>query len=312
MKRILLILLAFSILFSFSSCQNASYTDINNKKLKIITTVFPAYDFARQIAMDKADVSLLLKPGADPHTFDPTPSDIMKIQNCNIFIYVGGESEDWVKSILKSIDTSKIEVIRLFDYVSLKQEPILPEMKTNDTHQTAETDEHIWTSPQNAILLTKAISKSIIKADTNSRSFYQLSTDNYLNKLTNLDNTFRKIVEQSKRKEIIFGDRFPLKYFIDEYGLSFSAAFPGCSSETEPSAQKVCFLIDKVKKDKIPVVFYVEFSNHYIADTISDETGATPLLFHSCHNITKDEFKQNATYIGLMTQNAKNLKIALN
>ena len=203
-----------------------------------MATIFPPYDFARQIAKDKADITMLLPPGSESHSYEPTPQDIIKIQNCDIFIYVGGESDTWVNEIFKSIDTKNIKVISLMDVVDPVEEEPVEGMQTEDEHSgaNAEYDEHVWTSPKNAIKISQKISDVLCEVDAENSAEYKKNCSEYLSSLTVLDNDFTNLVKSAKRKVMVFGDRFPFRYFVDAYGLSYYAAFPGCSSETEPSA----------------------------------------------------------------------------
>jgi zinc transport system substrate-binding protein len=177
--------------------------------------------------------------------------------------------------------------------------------------QEPEYDEHVWTSPKNVKRIVQKISDALCEADTANAAFYQTNTEDYLTKLDELDSKFQDAVDNSKRKTIVFGDRFPFRYFADAYGLEYYAAFPGCSTETEASAATVKFLIDKINTEKIPVVFHIELSNEKMADTISEATGAKVLLMHACHNISKSDFERGKSYIELMTDNVEALKEAL-
>jgi zinc transport system substrate-binding protein len=285
-------------------------------KMSVVTTIFPCYDFARAVTGDGAKIVMLLRPGSESHSFEPTPQDIIKIQNCGVFIYVGGESDEWVKGILESIDTSKMKIVSLMDCVEVVEEEIVEGMEEEDEEEEedghgVEYDEHVWTSPKNAKLVVRKISDALSEADKANAEIYRKNTAEYLGKLDELDAAFRQVVDGAARKTLIFGDRFPFRYFADAYGLKYFAAFPGCSTETEASAATVAFLIDKVRAEKIPVVFHIELSNEKIADAICEETGAKKLLLHACHNITGADFAGGATYLSLMERNAANLKEAL-
>ena len=319
MKKIISLLCAFAIsVLSLCGCStNADQTD----KLRIVTTIFPAYDFAHSIALDKAEVTLLLPPGVESHSYEPTPKDIVEIQNCDIFIYNGGESESWIDNILDSLDCSQFKTVKMID--SAKN--LLEEDESYDTDHDhehnhdhehegdeVEYDEHIWTSPAICMDICRSIEKAISESDSENTADCRQHLNSYISELESLDKSFKEAVESGKRDEIIFGDRFPFKYFADRYGLEYYAAFPGCSSQTEPSAATLARLIEKTNEDKIPAVFYIEMSNHAVADTISQETGARTLMFHSCHNLTRDEMNAGETYISLMSKNLENLKIALN
>ena len=283
-------------------------------KISVITTIFAPYDFARAIAGDKADVVMLLPPASESHSFEPAPQDIIKVQNCDVFIYVGGESDAWVGNILSSVDIGNMKIVTLMDCVEMVEEEIvegMEEEKDADGKEGVEYDEHVWTSPRNAKLIVQKISDAICEADVSNAPVYRQNTAAYLEKLDVLDAAFTAVVNQAARKTIVFGDRFPFRYFADAYGLKYFAAFPGCSTETEPSAQTVAFLIDKIKAEHIPVVFHIELSNRKMADTISEETGAKVLLLHACHNVSRDDFINGVTYIELMTRNVEALKEAL-
>lgn len=313
MKKIISVILCMVVvLFSLCSCGKEE-TKKTDGKLNIVATIFPPYDFAKNAGGDFVNVSMLLKPGMESHSYDPTPQDIIKIQECDLFIYVGGESDEWVNDILESGDRKPKKVIAMMDIVDTVAEEIVEGMeKDDDDGDEIEYDEHVWTSPVNASLITRKISETLCELDKKNADFFKKKTSEYCQKLSELDNEFRSVVENAKRKTLVFGDRFPFRYFADEYGLKYYAAFPGCSSETEPSPNTISFLIDKVKQEKIPVVFSIEFSNGKVADTISESTGAKKLTFHSCHNVTQEQFDSNISYLSLMHDNVTALKEALN
>lgn len=286
-------------------------------KLKIVTTIFAPYDFSRQIAGDNAEITMLLPPASETHTFEPTPQDIINIQNCDVFIYIGGESDSWIEDVLKDIDTSKIKVIPLMKEVDLLEEEMVEGMQEEEheheeEHHEEEYDEHIWTSPKNSIKIVEKLQQTFIEVDEKNKEYYKKSGDSYKKELEELDAKFQSAVENGKRKTIVFGDRFPLRYFVEEYGLDYYAAFPGCAEDTEPSASTIAFLIDKVREEEIPVVFHLELSNEKMTDTICESTSAKKVLFHSCHNISKEDFENGTTYIELMEKNVKVLEEALN
>jgi len=284
-------------------------------RMQIVATDFAPYDFARHAASGAADVTMLLAPGEEAHSYEPTPRDMLKIQNCDVFVYTGGESEEWVSDILDDLD-QQITVVRLMDCVELYEEEAVEGMEAEEHEhehdEEEEYDEHVWTAPANAIKITKALGKAFEKADPKHKAVYQENTESYTEQLRELDQAFWDVVDHAKRKTLIFGDRFPLRYFVEEYGLTYYAAFPGCASDTEPSAKTVAFLIDKVKEEKIPVVFHTELSNQQMTDTICEDTGAVKREFHACHNITKEQFEQGLGYLDFMWENVEVLKEALN
>lgn len=314
MKKISKLLLIFVVsIFGIVSLIGCNKKQETQDKLTIVSTNFPGYDFARAITMDNTNVKvkLLLKPGAETHTFEPTPEDIKTIKNSDIFIYVGGDSDEWVDDILNDIDTDKTKIIKLIDLVDAKEE-VTTEGMESDEEEESELDEHVWTSPKNAIEIINKLKKEIINIDNDEKSNLESNANHYVNKLNDLDTEFKSIVKTAKRKEIIVGDRFPFRYFADEYGLSYYASFPGCSEQTEASAKTISFLANKVKEDKIPVVLKTELSSGNIANTIAKETNTKVLEFNSAHNISQSDFDADITYVDIMTKNAEVLKEALN
>lgn len=301
--------------------KNTAGSNKADDKIKIVATIFPQYDFARAVVGDKADLTMLLNPGAEMHSYDPSPADIIKIQKADVFIYTGGESDVWVKSILDSMDTSHKKIIRLMDWVTPVEEEVVEGMEAeehehdkepgNHEEEEAEYDEHVWTSPQNAVLMIKAIADALCEIDPPNAGAYQKNAAAYTAQIAKVDGEIKEIVDKSANKLVVFGDRFPFRYFAEEFGLEYRAAFNGCSTETEASAGTIAYLIKTVKDNKIPYIYYIEFSNQNIARSISEQTGAGMLLLHSCHNVTKDDFAAGVTYLSLMKQNAENLRKGL-
>ena len=306
--KVLIIILAVSLLFGgCSSSINSQVTDEN--RLSVVTTIFAAYDFARSVCGNEADVKMLLKPGAEAHTYDPTPQDILSIENCDVFIYVGGENDTWVDTVLEGMDTSDMVILRMLDLCSLLKEE-------EDEADEEEWDEHVWTDPSRAMLIASEIGRVTAKLERergNEAGALQIETDceAYLTQLQEVDLAFSEVIEQADRKLLVFADRFPLRYFTEAYGLDYVAAFPGCSTDSEPSARKVAELIDLVREEEIPVIFKIELTSDSMAQTIAEETGAKILTFYSCHTISKDDFEAGETYISLMYKNVEALKEAL-
>lgn len=322
--RILSLLLCIALLSGIlAGCSQSPENETGEKKIKVVCTIFPPYDFTRAIAGENVELTMLLSPGAEVHSYEPTPQDIIKVQSCDLFIYVGGESDSWVQDILGAVDASSMEIITLMDCVEPFVEETVEGMQSEEHEEheeheeeeaegdTPEYDEHVWTSPRNALLITEKISEALCTAAPEMAETFRANAAAYEENLRALDQQFTELVAAAPRHTVIFADRFPLRYFTEAYGLSYYAAYPGCASESEPSAATVSFLIDKVKQEAIPTVFYIEFSNEMMADTIEEETGAEKLLFHSCHNVTRDDFASGVTYLQLMQQNLQNLKIAL-
>lgn len=313
MKRNIKIVIALAVILlaglgfivAFNNSQKQS------EKLTIVTTNFPAYDFARAVAGDKAEIKMLLKPGSEMHDFEPTPSDIIDIEKSNLFIYTGGESDEWVEDILE--DTKASKTLKMMDAVEVVEEEAVEGMEAEEEEEGEEPeyDEHVWTSPKNAKKIVNRVKDELIKASPENEEVFEQNAADYSAELDELDNKFQAIVNNSKRKTIVFGDRFPLRYFADEYGLKYYAAFPGCSEQTEASSATIAFLVDKVKSEKIPVVFKIEMSSGKVAQTIADETGAKVLTFNAAHNISADDYNAGMTYVDIMEQNLSALEEAL-
>ena len=464
MKRILMLSSMILVVLFLAACGiSGQPATLSSGNIKIVTTIFPPYDFAREIAKDKADITLLLKPGAESHSFEPTPQDIKTIENADLFIYTGSENDVWVEDLLASLGDRAPQTMRLIDCVqdrtladwqgdwqsvypylldgtldpvfahkaaekqdkteaeyktyytagyqtdieritidgdtiaffengkpitakyiyegfriltyesgkkgvryqfqsadpasaapkyiqfsdheigpvdhaehfhifmgndgfdklseemenwptyydsSLTGDEVLDEMLSHDHEE--EIDEHVWTSPANAMQIAEKIAEKLMEIDSENALFYSKNAVIYTGQLKELDAKFKSVVANSKRKTILFGDRFPFRYLADAYGLTYYAAFTGCSTETEADPATIAFLIDQVKKEELPVVFTIELSNGKIADAICDATHAQKRMLHSCHNLSAKEVEEGATYLSLMEQNLEVLKEALN
>jgi len=311
LKKTFLLLITATILFGISGCKPKKTAARGaDGKIDVTVTVFPPYDFVRAVARDKVNLKLLLPPGAESHSFEPSPRDIIAVQNSDIFIYVGGESDAWVNRILESMNTDNMKILAMLETVEAVEEEIVEGMEEEEEEEPA-YDEHVWTYPGNAMLIVNAIGELLCEADPANADFYRGNSIDYINKLAELDNAFREVIAGAKRNTIVFADRFPFRYFADAYGLKYYAAFPGCSTETEPSAATVAFLINKIKAEKIPVVFHIELSNERMADAICGETGAKKLLLHACHNVSKRDFDAGLGYLDFMRKNVENLREAL-
>lgn len=289
--------------FAFCSCGEV---ERSTGKISVVTTIFPYYDFARSVSKGTCEVDMLLKPGSDVHSFEPTPSDILKIRNADLFIYNGGESDEWVDSILESLgDTDKPVVMKMTDYVKP-----LTEMDA-DHHAEDEEDEHIWTSLDNAKTLVSKISDEVSKLDQKNKSVYHKNSLDYIEKISKVQGEIENTVNSSKSKKIVVGDRFPLLYFATEFSLDWECAFPGCSTETEPSLDRLSKLTDTIEKDKIKTILKLEMSENKVADTLADETNTKVRIFYSAESVSKEDFVNNVTYVDLMERNNNALKEAL-
>ena len=362
LRKSVVFIVTISMILGMTGCGKTTEKE-DTYRLKIVTSLFPYYDMARAVIGDVKgiDLKMTVTPGQDSHSFEPTPSDVIQMENADVLIYNGGSLETWIDTLLDSLNNKNQIQMKMMDYVDVLNEEIVEGMDTRfeehdhdehshkednhnkekhkeDSHseekhkednhsedssndsefhnedseeEHEETDEHIWTSPVNEIIMTEKICETLSKALPEEKENFQKNAESYISQLKELDNEFRTIVENAKINEIIFADKFPLQYFAKEYGLKYYAAFPGCGSDMEPSAKTIGFLVDKIKEDNIKAVFYLELSSHIVADAIETDTGAKPLQFNSCHNITQKQFDSGVTYVDLMKENVNNLKIAL-
>lgn len=346
-------------------------TSEEHGKLKVVATLFPYYDFIRQIAGDDVELSMVVPAGMDSHSFEPTPTDMRGMQAADLMIRNGGAMETWVDGVLDALDTSDLAVVTMMDYVDVHEEEIVEGMEDeheghthdhkagahdyeheaheheaevhdyehedhdhkdevhdyeheghdhkdevhdhayedHDGHEMEiEYDEHIWTSPVNAMICVEVIRDTLCEMDPEHADGYRRRAEAYLKELADIDQGFRKVSDDRVRNMIVVGDKFPFRYLAEEYDLTYRAAFSGCSSDTEPSAQTIAYLIDKIRDEKIPVIYYLELASHRVSEIIGEETGAKPMLLHSCHNVTRAEFDRGITYAELMRQNIENLR----
>ncbi len=311
MKKTLSITILLAMLCALLSGCGAQ-SEPEGEGISVVATVFAPYDFARQLVGERGEVTLLLPPGSEAHSYEPSPKDIIEIQNCDLFIYVGGVSDAWVSDVLESVG-GEVRTVTLMDCVELLEEEHVEGMEVDeDEHEgEIEYDEHVWTSPRNAELICEKIAAALCEVDPEGAEEYGTALESYCAQLDELDAAFTEVVENGVRDTVVFGDRFPLLYFAKAYGLNYYAAWPGCADEAEPSVATVTFLIDKVKAEGIPVVFHIELSNEDMADTICNETGAKKMLFSACHNVTRAQFDAGVTYLELMWQNVDALREAL-
>lgn len=312
------------------------------KKYSVVSTSFPGYDFARAVTKNtNISTKMLVKPGAETHTYEPTPQDIIDIKNADMFIYVGGDSDTWVEKILKDVDTKKTHVVKLVDLVSTVNEEIVEGMEDEDEHEHdhehshshdhdhdhdhkhdhdhdheshehkhehdeeeegPEIDEHVWTSPKKAMEIVKKIAKVASEIDAAEKNKIDDNAEKYVAEIAEVDKDLHQAID-GKISEIVVADRFPFRYFADEFGLKYAAAFSGCSEQTEASAKTISFLINKVKQDKVKKIYKIELSNGKIAETVSKDTGAEVLELHSAHNVTAEDFSKGVTYVDLMKRN---------
>lgn len=354
---LLIIIIACAALMIFSGRKNNSINKEtenikNEQKLKVTASNFASYDFLRAIIGDSENVELtfLLGPGKDAHSYDPTPQDLIKIQDSDLFVYIGGEMEKWANRVMETLDTKKTNVLCIADKVDTIKEQEIEGAEDDhdhdhDDHEHDEKhedhdhdhekeehkdekhdnehehhhdeegafDEHIWTSPENAIKMVKALEKEMEKIDSANAEKYKNNAEKYIKEIQEVDKEIKNIVDNKKRDRLVFGDKMPMQYFINYYGLKVSAAFMGCSTETEPSAQTIAYLVNKVKEEKIPVILYIELGNGKVADTVAKEAGnCKTMQIQTLHNVSKDDFEKGKTWVSLMKENVNVLKEALN
>ena len=327
MKKITVLLLAlFMLVGALAGCGKQNDTN-QTDKLSIVTTIFPEYDWVREILGDKADnaeITMLLDNGVDLHSYQPTADDIVKISDCDLFIYVGGESDEWVEDALRNAANRNMKVINLLEVLgdSVKTEEIVEGMQEEEhEHEDAEeheheeeVDEHVWLSLKNAKMLVRVISKALQELDPNNKDIYAANADAYVKKLSALDAEYQTAVDAASNKTILFGDRFPFRYLVDDYGLRYYAAFVGCSTETEAGFETISFLAKRVDELKLPCVLTIEGAQHKIAETIVRNTTAKNqrvLTMDSMQSTTSKDVKNGTTYLSVMEKNLSVLKEVL-
>ena len=332
MKKIItLMLVAVLAVCALSGCGTSkSGEDTKDKKIKIVTTIFPEYDWVMQILgdkADKADVTMLLDKGVDLHSYQPSTADIAKISEADVFIYVGGESDEWVEDVLKQAKNKNLKVINLMDVMGDKakeeevkegmqpeEEEHAEEAKDGKEEEEVEYDEHVWLSLKNAKIFTKKIADVLSEVDKDNAKTYQANYESYAKKLDALDKKYAEAVASAKNKTLVFGDRFPFRYLVNDYGLDYYAAFVGCSAESEASFETVTFLAKKIDELGLGNVLTIEGKNHKIAKTVVDNTknkDQKVLTMDSMQSTTSKDVKDGATYLGIMEKNLEVLKEAL-
>ena len=323
-KAILLILAVVLMAGCLSACGSGSRSDAEQGRIQIVTTIFPEYDWVMNILGDNpanADVTMLLDTGVDLHSFQPTAADILKISTCDLFIYVGGESDKWVDDALQEATNKDMIVINLLDVLgdAVKEEELIEGMQeeedeSGNEEDEAEYDEHVWLSLKNAVVLVESISEAIRKIDPDHADAYKKNTSAYIEKLNTLDTEFQAAVNSASYRTLLFGDRFPFRYLTDDYGLSYYAAFVGCSAETEASFETITFLAGKVDELSLPAVMTIEGTDHRIAETIVQNTRTRDqqiLVMDSMQATTAKDVENGTTYLSVMEKNLSVLKDAL-
>ncbi|MCL2233114.1 MAG: metal ABC transporter substrate-binding protein, partial [Treponema sp.] len=333
-------------------------------RLRVVATIFPQFDFVRHIAGERVALTMLLSPGAESHGFEPTPRDIITINNADLLIYVGGHGDVWVDPILASLGREDMRVVALLDLVDavMQEHPHgghhehhghhhhhdhhghhdhnghdhhghahhdhghhhthghhhhdhhghAHHHTHHHHHHEPHYDEHVWTCPRNAIVIVRALTEALSELDPGNAYYFRANAAAFITELQALDRAFADVVANAARTTVVFGDRFPFRYLTDTYGLTYFAAFTGCSAETQASPATIALLIETVRQENIPVVFHIEFSNRFIANVIAEATGARLLELHSLHNVSHADFTAGVTYLDLMRRNVETLREALN
>lgn len=357
-KKIILSILAILIVLAvvFAMFSGTFRKNSNKDKIKVVASNFASYDFLRAIIGNNENIELtfLLGPGKDAHSYDPTAGDLITIQNADLFVYVGGEMEKWADKVIESMESDNKQLICISDFVNTieekevdgaeeheheheedheKNEEHHEENEDDDheeedhvdeeehdeveekhhEHEKGAFDEHIWTSPENAIKMVNALEQAMEKVDNNNADKYKQNAEKYIAQIKDVDDKIQNIVDNKVRSRLVFADKMPMQYFIDYYNLEVSAAFDGCSTEVDPSAKTVAYLQSKVREEKIPVVLYIELNNGKVAKTIANEigNGCKAMQIQTLHNVSLDDFNNGETWVSLMTRNLDVLKTAL-
>lgn len=321
MRRALCFLCALALLLCGCAARDVPQDD---GRLRVVTTLYPYYDFACRIAGEHADVTLLLSPGREAHSFEPTPLDAVTIAHADVFLYNGGESEVWVDDMLDAAGEEIAVVRALLPYADALEEEYTEGMQgghdehehdehTHDDHDhdAIAYDEHVWTSPQNAKKLCAAICEALCEADGANADDYRANCSAYTAQLDALDACFRALREEAVHQTLIVADRFPLLYLCEAYGLGYRAAFHGCASDTEPSLATIRYLIDRVNNEHIGVVYAVDLGSGSIADVVAESTGAQVARLWSGQTVSRADFDAGVGYLGLMERNLDALALGL-
>lgn len=314
MKKIVMSFLAAFLVLSGCSAG----TDTNDGKLSVVVTIFAAYDWADEIIGDTdADITMLLDDGVDMHSYQPTAQDIVKISECDVFIYVGGESDAWVEDALSNAVNEDMQAVNLMEALgdAVKEEEIIEGMQEEEeSEEETEYDEHVWLSLKNAEVLCGSIADALQAADPDNAETYTENLSDYLLQLDEMDEAYQAAVDQASVSTILFGDRFPFRYLTDDYGLTYYAAFPGCSAESEASFETITYLANKIDELGLKSILTIEGSDQSIAETIRDNTASkdqSVLTLNSMQSVTSDDISSGITYLSVMEENLEVLKTAL-
>ncbi len=306
-RKITVLLLLLFLSFSLACCAEVK-DDGEKDGICIVTTVFPQYDFAKKLTEGtSADIRMLIHAGSDAHSYDPTPADMIAAAKSDIFIWVGGESEAWAEKIIKSTLTEKTKIIALIDTVPLLESDSGHEHDDSEDH-VHQHDEHVWTSPKNAIEIVKVICEALCEIDGENAKIYRQNAENYLDCLSQLDEELTTVAAEIGKRPIIVGDRFPFLYLANDYGLEFASPFRGCSSHTETSMAEMAAIIEIARENGAKTVFSVEFSSEKMAKSIAGEVGASVSRLYSCHTASGNDIDEGNGYIEIMRKNIAALR----
>ena len=272
-----------------------------SQKIKVVITIFPLYEMSKNIGGESVEVFSILPPGVEAHAFEPKPSDIVKINEADIFVYTGKFMEPWAEDIIKGTTNKNLVVIDASAGIKINKE---------EGHEEDEFDPHIWLDFDNAKIMTENIKLGFMQKSPENKTLFEFNAGEYKSKLTNLDNIYRQTLATCKNKTIVYGGHYAFGYLANRYGLTYFAA-QGLAPDAEPTAKDLALLVDQIKKEGIEYIFYEELASPKIAQTIAGETNAKMLLLHAAHNLTKDELAQGRTFLSIMETNLNNLKTGL-
>lgn len=313
------------MIFTITGClSGGSLNMADDDMTDIVCTIFPQYDWTRNIAgenNEKVRINLLINNGVDMHSYQPSAADIAKISSCDVFIYVGGESDKWVEGVIAEAANKDMKIINLMEVLeeNIMEEETVEGMQTDDHghdhDDETEYDEHVWLSLKNAVLICENIAEILSETDSDNAADYRKNAEEYIGRLNALDEKYEKAVSEGMRDTILFGDRFPFRYMTEDYGINYYAAFAGCSAETEASFETIAFLSGKIDDEELPVVFTIDNSNHALAGTIVNNTknkNQKILSLNSMQSVTSKDIEAGAAYISIMESNLGLIEEALN
>ena len=315
MKKIIAVLTTFFIIIGiiFVVLGNTNNNTQTTEQITVVTSLFPQYDFVKQIGKEKVNVQILLPPGAESHTYEPTPKDIVNINDADMFIFTSDVMEPWADKIANSIDSDTVilQAAKNIDLIEMEHHHE-GENEQEKEHEAHKYDSHVWLNPQYAIKMVENITEELCKISPENAEYFRDNAKAYIEELKKLDEEIEGTIANSKRNKLVFGGEFAYIYFIERYGLEHATAYDGCGEGAEPSVAKIKHIVDTIKGEQIPVIFYQELSTGKIANMIADETNAKALVFHTVHNVASEDLENGVTYIALMKDNLENIKQALN